>query len=200
MSSHILKIPLTPAEREAIVKMASLQRFEDNRTRFKPLDQTLVIGKAGEWAFKKQFPESLWVDAFTHDFVWNGWMIDVNSMRMSQAKEPGEYFMAATPAIQTKHADIFVWAFVPDSLEAVWLAGWINGKDLIEHGVLKKRGEPQPVNSIPYRTDTWEIAIKRLNSMQSLATLEPNASANTGTFFVRPRAVQGQLRSDTPTV
>lgn len=200
MNSHILKIPLTPAEREAIVKMASLRRFEDRRTRFKPIDQSLVVGKAGEWAFKKWFQESIWVDCFTYDFQFRGFTVDVKTMRMSQARQPAEYFMAATPAHGTKDADIFVWAFAPDSLEAVWLAGWITNESLIEHGVLKKRGEPQSVNSIPCRTDTWEIAIKRLNSMADLATLEPNASANTGTVFVRPRTIQGQLRPDSPTV
>jgi len=196
MNSRVLKIPLTSDERQSIVRMASLQRFEDRRTRFKPIDQSLMVGKAGEWAFKNYLPEATWIDCFTHDFLWKGFTIDVKTMRMTQARPPAEYFMAATPAHGTRDADLFVWAFVPDALEAVWLAGWISKSDLIEHGVLKKKGELQSVNSVPYKTDTWEIAIKRLNSMADLATLEPNASADQGTIFVRPRAVQGFLGTD----
>lgn len=122
-----------------------------------------LTGYVAESAFWVNYPEAIYCDTSTHDFLLWKERYDVKSYKSDYAPLPN-YGACVTDKDLTERGGTarYYWVTVYSDYSKATLLGWLPYDRFIELAVFKKKGER--LGGFTYPIDTWEVPISSLHS------------------------------------
>lgn len=120
------------------------------------------VGKSAEYFFQLIYPDSIKVDNYDYDFIYQGKKFDIKCKM--QVSLPKEHWTFDIPAYQVNNQknEVYQLFILLNNLTKIYDFGTITKEDFIKKAKFFSKGTLVEENGYRYRIDTYSIKISDL--------------------------------------